>query len=286
MGAVSFDKYQAAGNDFLVVLARRARGQDAAELARALCPRRDGVGADGLLWLTQDEAAGWSVAVYNADGSLAETSGNGLRCAFRYLLDHALVPGEDDLAVQSGAGPVRARREGAGLAIDMGPPRFAGDNLPPRDGEVTRVRLALGRRILCGLAVSMGNPHLVIELDAGEAPDEFPLEAAARAAEASGAFPQGVNVEVVRVLTPRRVEGRVWERGVGETRACGSGACATVGALSVLGTVRSPTEVRMPGGVLQVSWRGVPPADLWLSGPADKVFTGSWEGPAQRRNWG
>jgi diaminopimelate epimerase len=284
VGAVSFEKYQATGNDFLVVEARRAIGMNASALARDLCHRREGVGADGLLWLTRDGATPWSVAVYNADGSLAETSGNGLRCAFRYLLDHDLFPGE--LAVESGAGPVQARHDGDDLAINMGPPRFEGDNLPPRDGEVTRVRLALGRRILCGLAVSMGNPHLVIELDGGEDPHEFPLEAAAEAAEASGAFVQGVNVEVVRRLAPDRLEARVWERGVGETRACGSGACATVAALSMLGTVQSPTEVRMPGGVLQVSWRGAPPEALWLSGPAIKVFTGSWEGPAQRRKSG
>ncbi len=284
MGAVSFEKYQATGNDFVVVEGRRARGRDAAELARGMCPRRAGVGADGLLWLTRDDAAGWSVGVYNADGTLAETSGNGLRCAFRYLLDHELVEADDDLAVESGAGRVRARLTGDDLAIDMGPPRFADGNLPPLDGEVTRVRLALGRRILCGLAVSMGNPHLVIELDAGEDPADFPLEAAAGAAGASGAFVQGVNVEVVRLQTPHRLEARVWERGVGETRACGSGACATVGALSMLGRVQAPTEVRMPGGVLQVSWRGVPPADLWLSGPAVKVFAGSWEGTAQRRS--
>jgi len=285
VGTVPFEKYQATGNDFIVVEHGRVPDADPAWLAEVLCERREGVGADGLLLLTRGEDV-WSVEVINADGSLAETSGNGMRCAFRYLLDHDRFRDDEARVVRSGAGRVEAREDGPYLAVDMGPPRFEGGNLPPLDGAVTRVRLALGTRILCGLAVSMGNPHLVIEIDPGDDLDSFPLEAAAEAAANGDAFPQGVNVEVVRRTGPTDLLARVWERGVGETRACGSGACAMVGALSMMGGLQSPVDVGKPGGRLRVAWSGEPPADLWLSGPASLVFVGSWEGPTQRRNRG
>lgn len=285
MGTVPFEKYQATGNDFVVVEHSRVSDADSSWLAQNICPRREGVGADGLLWLSHG-VEGWAVDVYNADGSLAETSGNGLRCALRYLLDHDRFDGDEPLAVVSGAGRVEAREVGPDIAVNMGPPRLEGSNLPPREGDITRVRLAMGTRILCGLAVSMGNPHLVIEIDPGDDLDAFPLEAAAEAAIHSSAFPEGVNVEVIRRTGPGDVVARVWERGVGETRACGSGACATVGALSMLGNLQSPVNVRMPGGTLRVAWGGSPPADLWLSGSASLVFVGSWDGPTRRRSRG
>ena len=257
-----FHKYQAAQNDFLVVSSAQLGGMDA--LARALCHRRRGAGADGLLVVTP-EANRWRVTVINADGGAAETSGNGLRCAARYLLDQG--EDADGLELLTVAGPAPVRVEGDTISINMGRPAAIAAGAE----RSSRVMVQVDGRTLQGTAVSMGNPHLVITLEDEDDLVSFPLR---RAAAAAGeAFPQGVNVEVIQWLDDATVDARVWERGVGETRACGSGACAVAGAAAHQGTV-APLQVRMPGGMLLVSWEGDPPGDLWLTGPVEHVYEG------------
>jgi len=215
------------------------------------------------------DAPGYRVVVINADGGRAELSGNGLRCAAQYLQDRQLTPADGDLTLLTDTGPVRARREGAQWAVDLGAV-FAASGPPP--GPEPDVALEVAGRPLRGWAVSMGNPHLVIRvMDDGPTPG---LAEAGAAAAAHPAFPDGVNVELARVRGEDRVEVRVLERGVGETRACGSGACATAAALITARVVRSPVEIEMPGGTLQVRYGGAPGDGLWLSGPARRVFAG------------
>jgi len=263
-----FLKYQAAQNDFLVVPSAQLDGLDAPSLARALCDRRRGAGADGLLVVTPGTDS-WRIAVINADGSAAETSGNGLRCAARYLLDKGEDPAGLTLDTVAGRSQVRVHDDA--ISINMGPPRFVDPTLPPGDSSTTRVPVQVGNRALQGTAVSMGNPHLVIALDAGDDLVSFPLRTAA--ATASQTFPGGVNVEVLRWVGSATVEARVWERGVGETRACGSGACAVAAALAQQGA-DAPLRIRMPGGMLVVEWEGDLPGDLWLTGPVEHVYEG------------
>lgn len=261
-----FHKYQAAHNDFLVVSSAQLDGVDVPALARALCHRRRGAGADGLLVVTP-EANRWRVAVINADGSVAETSGNGLRCAARYLLDHGVDAAGLELVTVAGASRVRV--QGDMLSINMGRPRIG---TPGAEGApLARIALQVDRRVRQGTAVSMGNPHLVIALEDGDELVSFPLQPLAAAAQ--DAFPEGVNVEVIQWIDDATVDARVWERGVGETRACGSGACAVAAALALQGAA-APLQIQMPGGVLVVDWEADPPGDLWLTGPVEQVYEG------------
>lgn len=273
MEPIEFCKYQAAGNDFLVVTPPLPHS--VVSLARAMCARRTGVGADGLL-VINDYREGWRVQVVNADGSPAETSGNGMRCAARFLADCGRAPVGSTAQLFSDAGPVAARIEPETISVDMGPPRFQDSCLPQGDTEPVRIQVRAGGRLLTGTAVSMGNPHLVVEIEAGESLTDFPLETLGRAAaEAGSGFPEGVNVEVVRP-SPDGVDARVWERGVGETLACGSGACA-IGASQLFGTTSSdPMRVSMPGGALTVEWKNPPNGSLWLTGDAKRVFVGRY----------
>jgi diaminopimelate epimerase len=267
-------KYHGLGNDF-VVLDRRQTGVDIdAETSRWMCDRRRGIGADGVLSLLPSEAGVARMVVHNADGSIAEMCGNGLRCAVKYLVDHS---GErpDRINVETGAG-VLACFPGYGLDgvtevdVSMGPARLVAPNLPSgATGQPFLEAPIPGHPGLRGSAVSMGNPHLVL-LDR-------PLDEAERLGptlEVHPSFPDRTNVEFVRV-------GRdgltvvVWERGCGLTQACGTGACASAAA-AVLAK-RLPADawlrVTLPGGDLQIR---VPSdlSDIRLRGPVTAVFEG------------
>ena len=264
-------KYEGLGNDF-VVLDRRASGVDVSPSAsRALCDRRRGVGADGVLVLLPSKRAAARMVVHNADGSLAEMCGNGLRCVAKYLLDRE--PGRDALEVETGAGvlPARARRasgEVVEVEIELGPARLQAPHLPPGPGGGPFVAAPVPGLDWPGTAVSMGNPHLVLL----GAPAEVVREHGPRLEHLPG-FPDRTNVEAVS----RAGEGLrvwVWERGSGLTDACGTGAAASVAAALVAGWVQPDVfvPVELPGGRLAVRVT----ADLQrttLRGPARFVFT-------------
>ena len=264
-------KYEGLGNDF-VVLDRRASGVDVSPSAsRALCDRRRGVGADGVLVLLPSERAAARMVVHNADGSLAEMCGNGLRCVAKYLLDRE--PGRDALEVETGAGvlPARARRAGGEVVeveIELGPARLQAPHLPPGPGGGPFVAAPVPGLDWPGTAVSMGNPHLVLL----GAPAEVVREHGPRLEHLPG-FPDRTNVEAVsRGGEELRVW--VWERGSGLTDACGTGAAASVAAALVAGWVQPEVfvPVELPGGRLAVRVS----ADLQrttLRGPARFVFT-------------
>ena len=264
-------KYEGLGNDF-VVLDRRASGVDVSPSAsRALCDRRRGVGADGVLVLLPSERAAARMVVHNADGSLAEMCGNGLRCVAKYLLDRE--PGRDALEVETGAGvlPARARRasgEVVEVEIELGPARLQAPHLPPGPGGGPFVAAPVPGLDWPGTAVSMGNPHLVLL----GAPAEVVREHGPRLEHLPG-FPDRTNVEAVsRGGEELRVW--VWERGSGLTDACGTGAAASVAAALVAGWVQPDVfvPVELPGGRLAVRVS----ADLQrttLRGPARFVFT-------------
>ncbi len=274
MGPIEFDKYEALGNDFLVIDAAAAVGVEPRALAPGLCDRRRGVGADGLLWV---EVRGGEarVTVVNADGGIAETSGNGLRCAARWLLDRGLADPTRTIPLVSGAGPSPARVVGDEIAVDMGPP-VVGIVADPETREPLGQRILVCGEVWDGISVSMGNPHLVLRSDRN--PADSPLARIAEGVAAGGDFPDGVNIELARVDRRDRVTARVWERGVGETQACGSGACAIVAALRAVRQVDDEVDVHMPGGRLRVAWGGGDHDPAWLTGPARRVFSGTTEG--------
>jgi diaminopimelate epimerase len=267
-------KYHGLGNDF-VVLDRRQTGVDIdAGLSRWMCDRRRGIGADGVLSLLPSKGGVARMVVHNADGSIAEMCGNGLRCAVKYLVDHSGErPGRID--VETGAG-VLACFPGYGpdgvaeVDISMGPARLVAPNLPSgATGHPFLEAPIPGHAGLRGSAVSMGNPHLVL-LDR-------PLDEAERLGpilEVHPSFPDRTNVEFVRV-DPDGLTVVVWERGCGLTQSCGTGACASAAA-AVLAK-RLPADawlrVTLPGGDLQIR---VPSdlSDIRLRGPVTAVFEG------------
>ena len=263
-------KYEGLGNDF-VLLDRRASGEDISpRSARALCDRRRGVGADGVLVLLPSQVATAKMVVHNADGSVAEMCGNGLRCVVKHLLDGH--PAEDSLAIETGAGVLDSRvhrREGTvdEVEVELGPARLTAPNLPPGPGGGPFRGVKVEGVDFPGTAVNLGNPHLVLL----GAPPEVAREHGPRLEHLPG-FPERTNVEAVR----RAQEGLsvwVWERGAGLTDACGTGAGAAVVAAFLAGWV-SPdvfVPVELPGGRLAVRVA----ADLGrttLRGPARFVF--------------
>jgi len=264
-------KYEGLGNDF-VVLDRRASGEDvSAEASRALCDRRRGVGADGVLVLLPSVRAAARMVVHNADGSVAEMCGNGLRCVVKHLLDRE--PGRDALEVETGAGvlPARVRRAGAEVVeveVELGPARLQAPQLPPGPAGGPFVSAPVPGVAWPGTAVSMGNPHLVLL----GAPPEVVREHGPRLEHLPG-FPERTNVEAVtRSSDGLRVS--VWERGAGLTDACGTGAAAAVAAAVVARWVPPDVfvPVDLPGGRLQIRVS----EDLQrttLRGPARFVFS-------------
>jgi diaminopimelate epimerase len=272
-----FHKLQGAANDFVVVDGRQPEGRDWAALAARVCDRRRGVGADGLLVLEDSENSDYRMRYHNADGSQAEMCGNGIRCMAKFVLD----TGATDRRVlrwETLAGPivtdVLAHDGGvATVRVDMGPPRFAADEIPtllPGD-RVLEAPLEVAGARLTVTCVSMGNPHAVSFVDDAAG---FPLAEVGPRVEHHPAFPERTNFEVVQVLAPDRVRMRVWERGVGETMACGTGACAAAVASQLVRDTAEDVALEVPGGELLVSWR--PGESVMLTGPAETAFTGEF----------
>lgn len=242
---MKFTKMHGCGNDFVVV---DGPVELSTNEARELCDRRRGIGADGVLVIGVAQGRCWPVVVHNADGSLGESCGNGARCVARYLLDRH---GGEALDLAFPGGTVAARRDDAGIAVTFAAP-----------GSPERVAID-GTQ---GFRVSFGNPHVVLFVADPVAADLGGIAAAARAVAGEA------NVEVARVVASDLVLLRVDERGVGETLACGTGACATVAAAASEQRMADRVTVRLPGGDLYVR---AGPETYELAGPAEYVFEGT-----------
>ncbi len=252
MNSLRLVKMHGAHNDFVVVDAREEPVERAAELARRLCDRRGGIGADGLLAIASSRIAQVAMRIFNADGSEAEMCGNGVRCVARYL-DEAGEGGVLGIETEAGVIQTRvvARQPHYLVRVAMGIPRFEGALLEYAGARV----------------VSIGNPHVV--LFRGSL-DDLDLVATATGLQRSEALPQGANVHIAVVENDRCLHVRHWERGVGLTQACGTGAVACAAAAIATGSARSPVDVGVPGGVLVVEWDGE--GEAYLTGPAVRVF--------------
>ena len=284
---MDFTKVQGAGNDFILVEAGSIE-QDWPQIAVAVCDRHYGIGGDGLLLLLPSDVADFQMRVFNADGSEAETCGNGMRCLARYVFEKGRIsPDTEEITIETVAGINRVKLEKRGgklveIWANMGRPEFSADRIPvaikPEGGSIVDIKSMLNYKVTVGgmdLAlncISMGNPHAVYFCQ--EPVVEFPLSKIGPRVESLSIFPNRVNFEVARVLSRQHLEARVWERGVGETLACGSGACAIAVAARVHGYIGNKVDIKLPGGLLQVEWNGR--GELLLSGPAETVFTGKW----------
>lgn len=272
---MNFHKLHGAANDFVVVDGREQHGIDWDELARRVCDRRRGVGADGLLVLEEAGDADFRMRYHNADGSLGEMCGNGIRCMAKYVLDIGATKSKDVLW-DTGAGPVRTEvleyaPTGTMVTADMGQPRFAPAEIPvdATGDEVREEAFSVDGTDMKLTCVSMGNPHAVTYV---EQVDGYPLDRIGPLVEHHAAFPRRTNFEIVEVIDPTHVKMRVWERGVGETQACGTGACAVAVASRIVRQTARTVNVDVPGGRLVVEWE--PGQSVRLTGPAETAFIG------------
>ncbi len=272
---MKFHKMQGAANDFVVIDGRKLTNVDWPALAIRACDRRLGVGADGILALEPSETADFGMRYHNADGSAGEMCGNGIRCMAKFALDIGATQ-KWQLTWETGAGPVTTDilEYGEGrttVRADMGPPRFAPADIPVEvsGDDVREVIFSVNGSQLKLTCLSMGNPHAVTFVDSVA---EFPLERLGPEVEHHPAFPNRTNFEIVEVIDPGHLRMRVWERGVGETMACGTGACAVAVAGQLVRQTNPEVEIDVPGGRLTVAWR--PGANVLLTGPAETSFTG------------
>jgi len=271
---VSFNKYHGCGNDFICVDFRNETA-DFISLAKQLCRRHFSIGADGLIVLLDSAVAQYQMLVVNADGSIPEMCGNGLRCFVAYLSDLGLVQ-SSVLTIETGAGVLEAViQSNSGLVknilVDMGHAYF-NDRLPPNDFVLTNMTdnvISIGAQNFHFTPVSMGNPHCVIFVSDVDAID---LQSVGPLIETHPCFPNRVNVEFVQVIARDHLKMRVWERGVGETHACGTGACASVVAGVLSKKCDANARVDLLGGSLDISF-SLETFHVKMSGPATFVFS-------------
>jgi diaminopimelate epimerase len=269
---------QGIGNDFIVVDARveALPEERIAEISRKVNDRKFGIGGDGLILVLPSRIADFKMRMINPDGSEAEMCGNGIRCFAKYVFDRKLIP-EPQVKVDTLAGVKILRTVSRGgkveaIRVDMGSPKLLRSDIPMRGDDNERVigegLKAEGRRFEI-TAVSMGNPHVVIFEDNLTG---FPVARYGAAIETHKSFPQRTNVQFVKVCNPGEIVLRTWERGAGETLACGTGACASVVACVLNNRTGRNVLVHLPGGDLRIEWTG--DNRVVMTGPAEEVFQG------------
>jgi diaminopimelate epimerase len=273
--SIPFTKMHGAGNDFVVLDGiRESLPRDLAAFSRRVSHRQLGIGADQILVVRPSTEADFRMEIFNADGSQVEMCANGIRAFYKYLRDHRHTD-SDEVTVETLSGVVRPRWAGDDMiTVDMGLPVLAPAKIPttlgPDEGPVLDVEIeAAGERVVLS-SVSMGNPHAVVVVDDVDA---APVHELGAAIEHHVAFPNRVNVEFVRIVDRSLIEQRTWERGTGETLACGSGACAVAVASMLRGVVDRRVRIALRGGELEIAWER-DDARVFMTGPAAQVYEG------------
>ncbi len=272
--SILFTKMHGLGNDFIMIDCRDGKSgimdQELEELSKKLCHRRFGIGADQLLLLYDSRVADFKMRIFNADGSEVEMCGNGIRCLAKYRWDRK-ISAKDVLSVETAAGIIRPERTGDMVKVDMGEPALEGRVIPVNlDGPVKDFPLKILDREFKITCISMGNPHAVIVVDDV---DRFEVNKYGPLIENHELFPKRINVEFIQTIDDRRVRMRVWERGAGETMACGTGASAVAVAANLKGLTGRSVEVELLGGSLMINWEKGD-NHVYMTGPAVEVFEG------------
>ncbi len=289
---IPFTKMHGLGNDFILIDSRHLKLDNLSELSKKLCHRRFGVGADQMLLLLDSQNADFMMRIFNADGSEVEMCGNGIRCLAKYIWDRNLSD-EKILSIETTGGIIRPEKAGNLVKVDMGEPVFDPEKIPVNVSDELRppfnsplskggYRGVKGERggiidyplqiedrefrITC---VSMGNPHAVIFV---ENLSQFPVPYYGFLIENHPLFPKKTNVEFIEVVTPKEITMRVWERGSGETMACGTGASAAAVASNIKGLTERNVIFHLLGGDLFIEWVG--DNHIYMTGPAVEVFEG------------
>ncbi|MBO7238817.1 MAG: diaminopimelate epimerase [Elusimicrobiaceae bacterium] len=271
-----FVKYHGLGNDFVIVDMSKNNFSDFARVAKAVCDRRRGIGADGLVLLWTMDGENVKMRIFNSDGSEAEMCGNVSRCVPLFWKESGYLKG-NRLTLHTLAGPIITEiidgQKGL-VRVDMGAPRLTRGEIPVAGNPSEKaigISLQAAGQTWTGTAVSMGNPHFVVFVQNVE---EIDLSSVGPAVETHADFPRKTNVEFVQKLDDNTLRMRVWERGVGITQACGTGACATLVAAVLNNLTQESARVILDGGELQIAWpqRG----HVLMTGPAQKVFEGEY----------
>ena len=274
---MEFTKMQGAGNDYIYVNAFKEQVKDPVQTAIRVSDRHFGIGADGLVLICPSEKADFFMDIYNADGSRAKMCGNAIRCVAKYVYDRGMTD-KTEIAIEtlSGVKTIRVFTENGRVTaarVNMGAPILAAREIPTTfDGEnVVSQELTIGETDVLVTCVSMGNPHCVLFVDDVEALD---LERLGPKFERHECFPDRINTEFVRTVSPTEFDMRVWERGSGETLACGTGACAAAVASILNGRAERDRDIRvnLRGGQLVIRWHRN--GDVYMTGPAEEVFSG------------
>lgn len=271
-----FTKMHGLGNDYVCINCFRERVEDPPGFARALCDRHYGIGADGLILICPSKVSDFKMEIYNSDGSVAGMCGNGIRCLGKYVYDYRLT-GKETLSIETKSGIRNMHLQiqdgkACGAMVDMGVPRLNAHSIPILSEKdlVINEPIEVQEKNYRMTGISMGNPHAVIF---SEEINGISLEETGRELEFHPRFPERANIEFCHVTARDRMEIRVWERGVGETLACGTGACAAVVASVLNDLTDEEVIVKLLGGELSVRWdRKV--NHVFLEGPAVKVFDG------------
>ena len=275
--SIKITKMQGCGNDFVILdySEFKKTNMDMSELAKKLCDRNFGVGADGLIIPNtncEDADIGWFF--YNSDGTTAQMCGNGMRCFAKYVYEKGLVD-KKEFTVKTLAGIITPKiLDNDQVRVNMSKPILDSEKIPFITNNNLNYKISVKNRIFEGNAVSMGNPHFVIFIK----DDEDLLKLAKEYGpeiETSAEFPEKTNVEFIKIKSPRKIELCVWERGCGITLACGTGACASTVAGILNNYLESNVEIKLLGGIVNVEWQGSTEnsdIDVFLSGPAEFVF--------------
>lgn len=274
---MKFTKMHGCGNDYIYFNCLHTKIKNEAKAAIELSDRHFGIGGDGIILIKPSEVADFEMCMYNSDGSRGAMCGNGIRCVAKYVYDKGLTDKEEFTIESMGAVkyieivPVDGKAEL--VKVDMGEPEFEPENIPvDLDGDkVINHPIRVDGTEYNMTCVSMGNPHAVVFIDTPV--KEFPLEKVGPLFENHPVFPDRTNTEFVRVIDENTIEMRVWERGAGETLACGTGACASAVAAALCGYCSRKVTVRLLGGSLTIDW--LEDNHLIMTGPAEFVFEGS-----------
>ncbi|WP_028777071.1 diaminopimelate epimerase [Shimazuella kribbensis] len=270
-----FHKMHGLGNDFVVVQIEDEFPSDVSELAKQVCDRHTGIGADGLVFITPSEQADVQMRIFNADGTEAQQCGNAVRCVSKYYYERMdnskteilveTIRGIQQIVMQVKAGIVEL------VQVDMGEPILVPSQIPVASKSI-HDHVVIEDQSYAFTAVSMGNPHAVIEVETLS--DEL-VKGVGPKIELDKAFPEKANIEFVNIHSPQEITMRVWERGVGETMACGSGACAVLVASHLNGKAERKAMIHLLGGDLLIDWNEED-NHVYMTGPAAFVFTGEY----------
>lgn len=275
---IPFTKMQGLGNDFILLDNRKGIYKNPGKLSRRLCDRRFGIGADQLLLLGNSGIADFRMRIFNADGPEVEMCGNGVRCLAKHIWDNKLGTGSS-LAIETKAGIMRPERSGLLIKVDMGEPVLEPKKIPvmlPFSGKkplILNLPLKVKNSTFRITCVSMGNPHAVIVV---KDVNSIQLETFGPLIENHRLFPKRTNVEFIQITDRKNIKMRVWERGAGETLACGTGASAAAVASSLLGLTDRRVNVHLKGGRLLINWSSKD-GHVYMTGPAVKVFEGNFQ---------